>query len=413
MQGDFSRDTFDSAKNFSRVLMQQGRVQLDADWNEQAAIFLHYLRSLTTDLVGLHWGPATNLGFEISYAHQGNSHQLTVGKGHYYVNGILCNQVTEQVLADVQLTGRRNHLVYLDVWEELVSANQDDDIREKALGGVDTAARARIRWQVKTLASDDDLVIPDKASDLEENVWSMLLGRWQPQGKLTAQVKKPTQADQPCLLQPESRYRGTENQLYRIEIHTGGGIGTASFKWSRNNAAVITEIKGQDAELNLSNPVGFARNQWIEILSEQQASRCEAGVLAKITNLEGREAKVEIPESAELPNRQQGHWFARVWDMPKGATTVEAKSPIDIEDGLQIVFEDQGIYRSGDYWLIPARVATGNIEWPVDQEGKLQTCPPHGVIHHYAPLAILKFKTATEWEVVNCRYALKPTVELA
>ena len=38
MRGDFSRDTFDPVKHFSRVLQQQGRVQLDADWNEQTAI---------------------------------------------------------------------------------------------------------------------------------------------------------------------------------------------------------------------------------------------------------------------------------------------------------------------------------------------------------------------------------------
>ena len=38
MKGDYSRDTFDPAKHFTRVLMQQGRVQLDADWNEQAAL---------------------------------------------------------------------------------------------------------------------------------------------------------------------------------------------------------------------------------------------------------------------------------------------------------------------------------------------------------------------------------------
>ena len=37
-RGDFSRDTFDPSKHFLRVLMQQGRVSLDADWNEQTDI---------------------------------------------------------------------------------------------------------------------------------------------------------------------------------------------------------------------------------------------------------------------------------------------------------------------------------------------------------------------------------------
>jgi hypothetical protein len=35
VKGDFSRDTFDAAKHYTAVLMQQSRVQLDADWNEQ------------------------------------------------------------------------------------------------------------------------------------------------------------------------------------------------------------------------------------------------------------------------------------------------------------------------------------------------------------------------------------------
>src|SRR5262245_61533849 len=65
MKGDFSRDTFDPANHFSGVLMQQGRVQLDADWNEQASILLHYLRTLARDVFGNAGGPAQNLGFRV------------------------------------------------------------------------------------------------------------------------------------------------------------------------------------------------------------------------------------------------------------------------------------------------------------------------------------------------------------
>ena len=38
MRGDFTRDTFDPTRHYSGVLLQQGRVQLDADANEQSAI---------------------------------------------------------------------------------------------------------------------------------------------------------------------------------------------------------------------------------------------------------------------------------------------------------------------------------------------------------------------------------------
>lgn len=57
MKADLSRDTFNAHKHFSRVLSQQGRVQLDADANEQASILLHYIRTVVADLVGPHAAP--------------------------------------------------------------------------------------------------------------------------------------------------------------------------------------------------------------------------------------------------------------------------------------------------------------------------------------------------------------------
>jgi Family of unknown function (DUF6519) len=51
MHGDFSRLTFRPGKGYSAVLSQQGRLQLDADINEQAAIQLHALRQVAADLI--------------------------------------------------------------------------------------------------------------------------------------------------------------------------------------------------------------------------------------------------------------------------------------------------------------------------------------------------------------------------
>src|SRR5580692_7515332 len=65
MQGDFSRLPSGSARRFSRVLMQQGRIQLDADWNEQAEINARRLESYAADVVGMVGAPAHDGGFEI------------------------------------------------------------------------------------------------------------------------------------------------------------------------------------------------------------------------------------------------------------------------------------------------------------------------------------------------------------
>ena len=62
---------------------------------------------------------------------------------------------------------------------------------------------------------------------------------------------------------------------------------------------------------------------------------------------------------------------------------------IPLENGIEIQFAGQGAYRSGDYWLFPARTATAEVEWPREREGTPYTKPPDGIAHHYAPLAII------------------------
>jgi hypothetical protein len=77
-------------------------------------------------------------------------------------------------------------------------------------------------------------------------------------------------------------------------------------------------------------------------------------------------------------------------------------------------------YITGDYWLIPARTATGDVEWPkvIGADGNLETdaqgniipvaLPPHGITHYYAPLAVI---SVTDGVVVTteCRSSFKPS----
>ena len=75
----------------------------------------------------------------------------------------------------------------------------------------------------------------------------------------------------------------------------------------------------------------------------------------------------------------------RRWDNPTaGAITVAAGADdgfLDLEDGVQVRFE-AGHYNTGDYWLIPARTATRDVDWPRDANDArwLSTarrhCPP-------------------------------------
>ena len=141
MHGDFSRTTFDQRKHYSGVLAQQGRVDLDADGIEQVAITQHYLRALATDLIGPHGGPGD--GFAIDTV--SDRFDFAILPGRYYVDGVLCenegveatyrSQPDHRIGSGEELQANKSYLIYLDVWERLVTFVEDDSIREIALSG--------------------------------------------------------------------------------------------------------------------------------------------------------------------------------------------------------------------------------------------------------------------------------------
>lgn len=416
MKGDFSRDTFDPTKHFSRVLMQQGRVQLDADWNEQAAILLHYLQALAADLIGPFGGPEGNCGFELSASAE-NTDDFAIGRGHYYVDGILCENDRDDCTyfnqADYPLTDNQlpamTYLAYLDVWERHITPLEDDHIREVALGGPDTATRAKVVWQIKVTGK-----LPGGRKDIPAGIsrgdalkqWPDWVKAWQDRSAchLKARLKPEQDSTDPCTIPPSSAYRSQENQLYRVEIHTGGNLENdqPSFKWSRDNGSIVAAWLGnnEDGGLIVSNVRGFAVGQWIEITGEAEDLQGQPGELVKITRVEGDALYLESAPHWDKDTPKK----VRRWDQAEtediqlqgGAVPIKEGTGeadwIDLEDGLQVQFQPGGNYRTGDYWLIPART-TGTIEWSneVDANGHLIPVAqsPHSVDHHYAPLWII------------------------
>src|SRR5687768_763376 len=65
MKGDFSRRTFDGKKHYDSVQQQQGRVQLDSDWNEQVAIAQRRVETEALDVIGHNGGPIHEAAFRV------------------------------------------------------------------------------------------------------------------------------------------------------------------------------------------------------------------------------------------------------------------------------------------------------------------------------------------------------------
>ena len=91
MKGDFARITYDATHHVRRVMRQQGRVDVEADWNEQAAVILHCLQAMMQDLVGPYAAPQPDAaggldGFLVA-AVAGSDFDLSIGSGHYWDGG--------------------------------------------------------------------------------------------------------------------------------------------------------------------------------------------------------------------------------------------------------------------------------------------------------------------------------------
>jgi hypothetical protein len=454
-RGDVTRDTFDSSNRFSKVLLQQGRVQLDADWNEQTSITAHQIRNLACDIGSEHWGPHKGSGFALSTVDDSDI-GFYISPGHYYVNGVLCevgldesgkfityasqpdyplpdDQTVDAIKSRLE-EGEAKALAYLDVWERHYNYINEDTLREVALGGPDTATRAKTIWQVKILILSAELFegSNDVANILKETYPAFLKvieSETKPgSGKLCAKVndKKGDETD-PCLIEPDSRYRGNENQLYRVEIHKSGvaegytensGLGNATFKWSRENASVffpITDIQSNLISLEHLGKdcrYGLKPNDWVEVIDDDSVLQCRADKLLQVKSIDTENRTVTLNEASEMISifDESKHSYLRRWDHAdddENGIAVIANSDtekwFDLEDGVQVQFkgikeevlrdvsdgiEIPAFYKTGDYWLIPARTITGDIEWPRDKDGKARCIPAQGVQHHYAPLAL-------------------------
>src|SRR5260370_24143840 len=87
MGGDYTRWTFDPVKDYAEVFKQQGRVDLDADWNELTEIINRRWRAETMDIIGRAVVPLnTKDAFLIKPGAPG---QFTIGVGRMYVDGLM------------------------------------------------------------------------------------------------------------------------------------------------------------------------------------------------------------------------------------------------------------------------------------------------------------------------------------
>lgn len=232
-------------------------------------------------------------------------------------------------------------------------------------------------------------------------------------------------ATDPCVLSPDASYRGVENQLYRVEIHDSGSVNNATFVWSRENGSVVVGAQVTDVDeitvtsLGRDDVLGLAPGDWVELTDDTHELAGLPGELLQITSIAGNVLTVDTSSSGSLDGTQfPAGPKVRRWDDPAGARTVAVINSNDgflaLEDGVEVRFETGRHYETGDYWLIPARTANGDVEWPENGASPVAPLarPPEGIAHHYCKLALLRLAKET-WQVVeDCRNLFPPLTDL-
>lgn len=479
---------------------QQGRVLLDSDVNEGASLAAEDLRRILFDVIGPHGSPddgftvLAGIGDEIpirNVAFNGAAgvpcldYQLAMGA--LYVAGLRFEHAARPgseppagdpvlfqrdfLTLDASLAPRpdpgneHSQLTVLHGIERDVFAVEDEELREVALGGLDTSTRLARFAQVETheVEPEDDCAAAWQA--VQGTIEAAVGGTFDAAAcelvsdarlRLAFVEGAAEDACSPCLTGAAGRYLGADNQTIRIMIAAPG-----RYVFGRDNASRLYRVRLGEAEDGrvpvemLTEPRDETRwplaNTVMEfmgagaILENGSTVRDGVGVFIRVargydpdtrtflveaTDAAALDALVRQwdpahPETSRLPDAAE--LFVRPWhrvdaagdDILLDTAVGPGNHALLARLGLEPTFSGTG--RVGDYWSAALRPSTPQeiVPWNLTQAGGV---PPHGPRHFYAPLNRIDLRppgpgehanTEVVQSITDCRRRFRPLVDRA
>jgi hypothetical protein len=283
---DVTRHLFQPRKHYAAARLQQGRSLLDSDYNEGAELDGDEWRRAVLDIVGPRGTPddGFSLGqsllpgddltsplaqtaplrlFDPLLAFTAGSTVLIGGlptfvapvsirAGTFYLGGmrleldrpepIMFQRDFLQITPD-DLQQSSPTLYYLEAWEQPVTAVEDEELQDRALGGPDTMVRTRRFRRVRLLGLQNGVTTCREGFNQLVNllqqdgsIFDCNTSELQSAGRLQL-VFQAGSGNDPCTPDPPAQYLGTENQTLRIMLADPG-----SFVWSFDNAAPLYRV---------------------------------------------------------------------------------------------------------------------------------------------------------------------------
>jgi hypothetical protein len=441
MKGDFSNWQFNPNENFNGVLQQQGRVQLDRDWNEQTRINQHWQDIAGSDIIGpgVAAVPVTDPdGFKVVQANVTGAApnqrvELLVQPGRIWADGQLCYlppgspgssapvlRVADYLLAPIDPTpgsiatigpGIRDAVI-LEVSREELSAFQNPTrLLEPALGGPDTTERVQLRTAFKLfrLAPGENChsIIEDLRDDPSEK------------GRLTVQLQPTVVTPGDCPVVAGGGYTGFEHYLYRVEIAAQDAAQPPSFKWSQFNGGLV----GRGQLITGPNRITIAANQaailnsgltsfYCEILSFDPVRGTWNPTFGADVTLNNGELVVGAIRLGAF-SASTSTVFFRLWNGLEPIADFDDATPVELLDGIQLAFDPATAtnYASGDFWTFTVRA--GEI---VNPDTLVDDLPPFGPVYHRVPIAEIDWSVigtpVVPPEIEDCRRRFRPLTRL-
>lgn len=382
MRIDISSDSFERVRDFTRVLLQQGRPLLDRDWNEQTSIVLSQLRAVGRAIYGAHGGPAGETCGFVPYENKADG-RLWLRKGQYVIDGMFfeCHadfsypkqedrkpeeEKQEDRKREKELEKGKIQLVYLEAMEREVVATEDPGLLDSALPGVDVAARGQVVWRARHC---DWSSVVDKSSEtfcrdavVKANEWfSQKRNEQEPPGVMNA-------AQCTALV---NVLKDQTNHLLRLECHeVKADTGTSVWKFSRDNGFPLFKIANgkKGVTVRLGNLAGWtpARSNIVELLTPEQVRFNDPGTLVEVVDVQPTDEQtlesancVDLSLTGQVPDDAV---FLRVWHQ-------------------QFTLPSIPDLRASDYWQYAAREDAE----PDPGAMRLKRTP-----RHYVPLALVE-----------------------
>jgi hypothetical protein len=450
MGSDRARVTYDPTRMWRGVVAQQGRVSLEADWNESIDIQNAAVRDLTLDVVGPEGTPDCGYAVSsVSATSSGNaSHQdLNIAAGVLYLGGERLqlpsaikyssqpdwlDSATDPTYTPITAipASTTEELIYLTATEQEVSAVEDPALADVAIGGPDTAQRLRILQRVRRFATT-----ATSCSD----AFSQLQTEWTKEGysfdqstmrlasTATLQVAYSTPLTQgtPCQPAATGGYLGVDNQMYRVEIVALDTHGNPIIAWGPDDASFIYRVtaspeSGGTTTLTLATaPVDTnhypQKGQAVQLLaSAVQLAKSTASYVASPTGIvttlnaayqsDSLQITLNEPTTGPIPAEYfdanaTPQLFVRIWQGIGTATPGVAFTLTDT--GLTVTLGKVPRFHVGDFWRFALRPIEPAQIYPARYQNGAQ--PPDGPQTWAGPLAIINWSGSAAPRVTDCR----------